>query len=54
MDKVVFVRRTVKRRFPTMSTETNEDIKKRIKDEDHCKSFGKRVVEPPLDVPQLI
>jgi len=48
----VFVKRTMKRKFPTMSVWTNEDFMKRTEDEDRINNLGRCVVEPPLDVPR--
>jgi len=31
LDRVVFIKRTTKREFPTMSTWTDKDIKKKIR-----------------------
>ena len=52
LDRVVFIERIMQRQFSTMSTWTNEDIKRRIEAEYRCKGFGRGVVEPPLDVAQ--
>ena len=52
MGKVVFVKRTVKRKFSIISMWTNEDIKKRTEDEDYYNGFETGAVEPPPDVPQ--
>ena len=52
LDKVLFMKRTVSREFPTMSTWTNEDNKKRIEDKDRSNGFRRGVVEPSLDVSQ--
>ena len=53
LDGVVFVKKTLKREFPTMFTWTNEEIKKRIEDEDQSYDFKRRVVKCLLDVPLL-
>ena len=50
LDRVVFIKGTVQRQFPTMLTWTNEDIKRRIEAEYRSKGFGRDVVEPSLDV----
>jgi len=51
LDRVVFIKRRVKRQFPTMSAWTNEHIEKRIEDEDRSHGFGRGTVEPCLHVP---
>ena len=51
LDKVVFMKRRVKRQFPIMSTWTNDQIKKRIEDEDQSHGFRRGTVEPCLNVP---
>ena len=50
LERVVLIDRTVQRQFPTMSTWTNEGIKRRIEAEYRSKDFGRGVVEPSLDV----
>jgi len=52
LDRVVFLKRTVKREIPTTSTWTNEDAEKRIEGEYQRDGFKRVVVESPLDVPQ--
>jgi len=54
LDRVVFIKRMVKREFPTMSTWTSEDINKRIEDEDWSHGFRRGTVEPCLNVPHPI
>ena len=51
LDRVVFINRRVKRKFPTMSTSTNEHIKKRIEDEDWSYNFWRGTIEPRMNVP---
>ena len=53
LDKVLFMKRTVSREFPTMSTWTNEDIKKRVENEVRSYGFRRGVVEPCLNVLHL-
>ena len=54
LDKVVFIKWTLNKQFPMMSTWTNEDIKRRIEDEYMSNGFGKGDVEPPPHVAQPI
>jgi len=53
LDKVVFMKRRVKRQFPIMSTWTNKHIKKRIEDQEWSPGFGRGTVKPRLNVPHL-
>ena len=51
LDRVVFIKRTVKRELLTMSMWTNKHIKKRIEDEDRSHGFERGIVVPRLNVP---
>ena len=44
LDRVVFIKRTVKREFSMMSTWTNKNIKKRVEDEDQSRGFGRGTI----------
>ena len=54
LERVVFMKRTMKREFPKMSTLTNEHVNKRIEDEDWSHAFRRGTSKPRLNVPHPI
>jgi len=50
LDRVAFIKRTVKREFLIMSTWSSEDIKKRIEDKDWSHGVGRGTIEPCLNI----